>query len=439
MAANQPAAVAQDEWKTYQNRIEQSRAESEKRYERWRSEQGKTNQTWREAPNSDRDRFLDVPDSGLKPGSYTLRLPFGLNVRLNVPDDPQASKGAPAWGERTYGDVYQRARQISDHLQELHRDIRRKGPADLTAEAAHIHTQAVEVTNAVAARRPNAEMRTRFTEFDRLWHPFVHRIGREADIGSSVQRRVSIVDQLEDGLHQILRISPAAPYNRVLVAALTSELQQTTSALLKELKIDPRRTFDLRTITLWAQRVKQHAADLNATVAQDAPLATIVEEYEEFDRTWHRLLQQARLSPEVDAHVRRMARQVRQVDLQLHKELYVNVPIISDRQQLIHLSAAIAKSGDLLANELDDETGRARQELVDEARSFAYTARDLNGVLTGRPSPQAEQRAFKELLDSWTAFHLKLDALKADRFKESQTMAAQMMTDIQRLEGQLRD
>ena len=117
----------------------------------------------------------------------------------------------------------------------------------------------------------------------------------------------------------------------------------------------------------------------------------------------------------------------------------MNLPVTGEHRQLINLSAAIAKSIDHLADELDAETGRSRQELVDEARSLAAVAHDLNGVLSGRPSAEAEQRSFKELLDSWTVFHGKLNSLRGERFNDSQDLAAQLVTDIKRLEKQLRD
>ena len=440
MAVLQPPVGAQNrEWKEQNDRIQQNRADSEKRYERWRLEQEQANQTWRDAPNNEKDRVLELPNSGLKPGQYNLRLPFGLGgVRLNVPDNPQAPKAAPGWDERTYGDVYQRARKISDQLRELRRDLQKVGSANLIEEAGRIHGQGVEMANAAALRRPASEMRTQFAEFDQLWHPFSHRIGREADVGANVQRRVAVVNQLEDGLHQLIRISPAAPYNRPLVAALTNELQVATDSLLKDLRIEPQRTFDLQTITMGAKRVKQHAIDLNATVIQNAPLATIVDEYEEFDRAWHRLLQQARVSPDVDAHVRRLARQVRQVDQQLHKELYVNVPVVNDRQQLIYLAAGISKSSEELADEVEAQSGRGKQDLVDEARTFAAAAQELKSMLSERPSAKAEQGAFTDLLDSWQRLNAMINSLNGERFQESQSMASQMMTDIQRLEKQWR-
>ncbi len=433
-----PSQAADDDWPDYEKRVGESRRESEQRYQNWLREEEKRKQTWRDAQGTDEDRVLEVPDSGLNPGRYTLRLPFGLRVRVNVPDDPQVPKGPSAWGDRTYGDVSHQARQINRQLRDLQLELQRGGRADLTAEAVRIYEKGANVANAAAARRPVAEIRSQFAEFDRLWHPFVHRLAKEPNVSTSVQRRVALLNQMEEGLHQVLSVSPAPPYNRPVVAALTSELSRRTSHLLKDLKIEPQQTLDLHSITLRAQRVTQHAADLHATVARNAPFATIVEEYEEFDRAWHRLLEQARGSPEVEAHVRGMARQVRQVDLQLHQELYVNVPTVNRRQQLLQLSAGVAKTADHLAEDLDADTGRGKPDLLDQARLFASITHDLERVLNDPQPTQAEQRAFREVLNSWQQLDAQLDLLKDPRFEHSLVLAAQLETQIGQLQSQWR-
>lgn len=425
-----------DDWKGQQNRIEQQRKESEKRYEQWHREQGKRYQTWRDAAGNEQDRVLELSDSGLEPGRYTIRLPFGMGVRVNVQDNPRVPKGPPAWGERNYGDVHNRARQIGTQLRELHLDLQRVGNGELAAETARVYEQEVQLTNAVATRRPATEIRAAFTEFDRLWHPLAHRVNKNQNLGASAQRRVAAVNELEEGLHQIMAISPAPPYDRPLVAALVDELAQTTSHLLEDLRVEPEKTHGWQAITLRAKRVKEHAADLNATVRENAAFTTIVEEYEEFDRTWHRLLEYARVTPELDAQLRRTARKVRQIDLQLHQALYVNVPVVSDRQQRLHMSAGIAKTADHLADDLAAEIGKGKRDLLQDARVLASVAVDLNRQLSERQSAQDELRTFKELLVSWQRLKAQIVALQGDRFEHSQSIAAQLGAEIDRLQLQ---
>lgn len=427
-----------DDWKRRQQRTAQSRQQAEQRYQNWMSEREKRNETWRAAPGQEQDRMLELPDSGLKPGQYTVRLPFGLGgVRVNVPDEARRPVAPDAWGDRSYGDVSYRARQLSTEIRNLQIELQRTRQVELITECAKIYVQAVTFSNAVATRRPAAELRAQFKAFDSLWHPFSHRLERTQNIGQAIQQRVATIDQVEEGLHQILAIAPAAPYDRPLVAALTNQLANATSHLLADLK-EERQTQEMRAFTLRAHRVKQYATDLDATVRQNEPFPMIVEEYQEFDHAWHRLLEQARNSPEIDGHVRKVAREVHLIDTQLHQELFVNVPLVNDRDQLQYLTAGIAKAADHLAEDIDEDTGRSKRDLRYDARVFAATARDLNRVLKDRASPQAEQRALKELLDSWQHLHADIRELRGDRFEHSQAIAEQIGNDVKRLQNQWR-
>jgi hypothetical protein len=212
---------------------------------------------------------------------------------------------------------------------------------------------------------------------------------------------------------------------------------RSTSHLLEDLK-EERQTPDMRAFTIRAQRVKQHAADLDAIVRQNAPFVTIVEEYQEFDHAWHRLLEQARYSPEIDAHVRKVARQVHLVDTQLHQELFVNVPVVNSRDLLQHLTAGIAKAADHLAEDIEEDTPRGKRDLRYDARVFASKARELNRVLKDRATPQAEQQALREVLDSWQHLFAEIQTLRGERFAHSQAIANQIDVDVKRLRNQWR-
>lgn len=427
-----------DDWKQRQQRTELSRREAEQRYQSWIGERDKRHETWRAAPTQDQDRMLELPDSGLKPGQYSVRLPFGLGgVRLKVPEEGRQPVAPDAWGDRSYGDVSYRARQLSTELRNLQIELQRTGQVELITEAAKISVQAVTFSSAATTRRPAAEIRAQFKAFDGLWHSFSYRLERTQNIGQAVQQRVAAIDQLEEGLHQILAIAPAAPYDRPLVAALTNQLADSTSHLLADLQ-EERQTQEMRAFTLRAHRVKQYATDLDATVRQNEPFATIVEEYQEFDHAWHRLLEQARSSPEFDAHVRKVSRQVQLIDTQLHQELFVNVPTVNSRDQLKYLTAGITKAADHLAEDIDEDTGRGKRDLRNDARVFASNARELNRVLKDRATPQAEQRALKELLDSWQHLHRDIRDLRGDRFEHSQAIANQIGADVKRLQDQWR-
>jgi hypothetical protein len=149
-----------DDWR---QRLEANRRATDQRYQDWVRERDKRNETWRAAPGQDQDRVLELPDSGLKPGQYTVRLPFGLGgVRFNVAEDARRQAAPDTWGDRSYGDISHRARQLSTELRNLQIELQRTGQQELMAEAAKIYGQAVGFSSAATARQPAAEIRAQF-------------------------------------------------------------------------------------------------------------------------------------------------------------------------------------------------------------------------------------------------------------------------------------
>src|SRR5687768_8157072 len=112
-------AVGQETWEQYQARLEQARRDAARRHEAWVEERIKRNAEWRQIPGTDQDRVLELPDAGLEPGRYTIRLPFGLGVRVQVPEDARPVRVPADWSDRGYGDVYAYVRRINRQLSDL--------------------------------------------------------------------------------------------------------------------------------------------------------------------------------------------------------------------------------------------------------------------------------------------------------------------------------
>lgn len=425
-------AWGDDDDAQHRQRIEQRRQAAAQRYEDWLREQEKRHQQWRDAQTNDGDPVLELPNSGLPPGQYTLRLPFGLNVRIQAPPGaPPFDRGR--WDPRSFADIRYQARLLGRHLQELEGDLRRSGMTERANEATELRQRASQLADAAGQQRPVEEIRGQFAEFDRLWHPFAYQLTSRQDTPPFIAQKTSAIDEMEDTLHQMLSISPAPPYDRPLVAALTHELEQATRHLLGDIQSEPAGSLEWNSLVRRADRVRRQAADLNAAVQQNASFATIVEEYVDFDRSWHRFLELARSTPEMDRHLREMTRRVRRIDLELHQELYVNVPIAGHSQQILHLSATIASTADHLREDLEYEIRNDRRDVLTQAQAFAFAANNLHRTLQERRNPGAQHEALDEMLASWRQLLPQIEGLRRDRFEHSQEMAARLNADIQRL------
>lgn len=427
----------------YRRQIAESQKRDTQRYEDWTRQRDQRYGEWlapadkngRIGPPAPNDRGFEFRDPIVTPGNYAIRLPLGLgNLRVNVP--PSAQPQPPGWNSRVYGDVQSLAQRMKVQLRDIHAELYHLGQPELQAQAGKIFQQCAELEAAAAARRSDKELQQQFHDFDELWHPFSHRVARQQELSANLRQRTAAVNEIETSLHQLLTIAPAAPYDRVLVAALSHQLAEVTGHLLEDVKIEAQQEYGLRAIQAGAARVKQQAADLAAAVQQNAPYTSVIDEYEEFDRAWHRLEERAQGSPEIDTHLRRVSRQVRQIDRQLHEALLVSTPLANDRQQALQLSAAIAKTADHLASDLDADIGRGnRREVVTDCQAFAAAAHNLHQTQSQGADGRAADESWRQFLLAWNRLTAQLKMLSGDRFEHSQEMAQQLQADIKRLEN----
>jgi hypothetical protein len=334
-----------------------------------------------------------------------------------------------------YGDVSTLAQRMKNPLRDIHAELYHLGRTELQGEAAKIYQQCAELESAAAARRPDKELQKQFHDFDELWHPFSYRATRDQSLSVNLRQRVAAVNQTEDSLHQLLAIAPAAPYDRVLVAALTHQLVAATEHLLADLKLDSQQEYGKRAIQSSAQRVKDQASDLAAAVQQNAPYASVIEEYEEFDRAWHRLAERAQPSADINTHLDRVTRQVRRIDRQLHDALLISTPLANEKQQALRLTASAAKTADHLARDLATDIRRGnRPELIDDSEAFAAAAHNLHQDQVRDTDGHSPEASWRQFFAAWNRLAARLNNLSGDRFEHARDMAEDLQTDMKRLE-----
>ena len=260
----------------------------------------KRNSEWRQTPGADDVRELELPDAG--PGPRAIyHSPAVGNGRAGR--RPRRSGGRSRRLERarvTATSMPMSAGSIIN-LGELQLELQRLGKREQAAEARQIHEQGSADRPGNHRPPPSRGDQDPVRRFRQALASLRHRPPVELDQDRTVREAAAAIDQSTKACINCWRSFRRRPTTARFSAALTSELPRATSRAARGRSSTGTRP---RRCGLLAVRpsVRQHAADLDETVRSNASLATIVEEYEEFDRAWHNLLDRARLAPEIDAH-----------------------------------------------------------------------------------------------------------------------------------------
>jgi hypothetical protein len=431
-------ALGQESLEQYIERQARERRAAADRYERWVTERAQRTEAWRKAEAAKDQALLELPNPGLPPGEYSIRLPFGVTRRVVVAEDAAARLNS-ALSEQGYADVYAYVRRINRQLGDLEIELGRLGLPELRADAGQIRAEGARLANMITERRPVLDLKGQLAVFDKQWQSLSYGLVRRSDLGSFVPRAVKDLEELNAALQQLLAGSPVVTYDRPVVAVLTGELVLATRNLATDLHLDRDRRPELASLAALASRVERQAADLDVIVRANAALSTIVKEYEEFVRDWDRLLDEAYLAPEVDKQLRVVARRVREIDLQLHPALYVNVPLLTTHQQVVNLSTAITRTAAHLADDLEADALPEDKDVVYEARLFTRVAQELNRALAQAEPADVQLKAVRDLTGAWQRLQTNLTKLPPARFEHGLAIAAELEKDVRSLQTHFRE
>jgi hypothetical protein len=423
---------AQSAWEQYWSQLQQNRQMQSRRYDEWRRRQEQAYQQQRlPAEQAGRGDFrVELRDGGIPPGQYRLRLPFGLEARVQVqpPAVPQSG-----WGHGVYGQVFDLAQALGQDLRDVRYGIYQTQNPDLRQRVDATLAAAEQLRRGAAQREPDTALREQFREFDENWHRLAHALAAQEYLNASwIRRKAEAVSHRDEQLHQILQIGQAPVYDRLRVAALTRQLADATSHLLEDVEFEARDNPQAQLIHRRARRVQQLAEDLEYAAAQNASFTTIVEEYEQFDESWHRLIRLAQQTPGISDHLREAGRRVAVIDRELHRELMVESPVMSvDPAQMRNLAASVVRQAEHLVEDLHYVGGRRNQEAVRRAEMFASAARRLQQRLS--QSPQELRRVAERTENAWTELHDALHGLRGRDAEHVQEMGRALEEDFDRL------
>jgi hypothetical protein len=424
-------AEAQTPWERYREQLDRYRTRQAQRYEDWRQQQDQYRQErLRPGETANNGLQLNLRDSTIPPGNYRIQLPFGLQAQINVQGQNQPRPSG--WGSSFYVQAGELSRRINDDLRDIRYGVYQTRHTGLQQQVDEALAAADRFQRATLQRVPQEQLRERFQAFDQTWHQVAHDLESRDYLNASwIRREVEMVSQNDNALHQMLQVGETPMYDRLRVAALTRQLADATEHLLEDVKLESRNDPQAEVLRRRVERVRRLAADLEQAVAQDTALASIVQEYEEFDQAWHHLLALGRQMPELDDHLRRMGRQIREIDLELHRELKVNPPVVVEPARLRQLAENVVRQADHLADDLQYALGERDRDVLRIADDFAAAARDLQRAVSAPTQDSANEA--QAVQRYWKSLSGRINQLRGERVQHAQERAATLDKDLDRL------
>ncbi|HUG91124.1 MAG TPA: hypothetical protein VML55_09835 [Planctomycetaceae bacterium] len=385
------------EWEAYQRRLVEQRRQAAERYDQWQQHRDERYDRWRQPPEGRFDgEAIDLPDGVVPGGRYSLDLPFG-RISVNV-QSPQGGRGR-GWLPGNYSSAYELVRKLQDPLRDLQILFQRAGQQELRNQILESRTASERLKEALAAQQPPEVIHERFVEFDRFWHQAWLHISQRQDLGAAVQQKANSVNDYDNLLHEVIRIAPHEPYDRVTGLALARQLMQATEGMLDEVERGSRDVPWAGAILRNAQRVHGHARDLFQTIYDNAGFVAVQDDFAQFDRAWHEFTERVDGARPLGRGFHEMRRYVWKIHNDLHSVLTVDTPIYVDHALAARIARQIERSAEHLAEDLRYESGR-------DARWLAYDARELSraaGMLAdaARGSERDLSSANRGAVEAW--------------------------------------
>jgi hypothetical protein len=430
-------APAQTAWDQYRQQLEQMRTRQQQRYEDWRGQQETTYEKRRGSINqSGGSGFqLNLEDSSIPPGDYQVQLPFGIQARVRVQGGAAPTQNPPPptpLGGAFYAQLDSLTRNITRDLRDIRYGVYQSKYEHLRHHVDETIAAAEQLHRRTHERAGNTQLHEQFSTFDDSWHRLVHELAQHNYLNAPwLRQEVSNITQFDNTLHQLLRVGDRPIYDRMRVAALARQLADTTKHLFEDAAHESRDNPQFEVVRRRADRVRRLASDLEEAVARGAAYSTVVEEYSEFDQSWHRLLATAQQIPEASRDLERLSRRIRAIDTELHRELKVNPPVVVTREQLQSLAESVARQADHLAEDVHRDVGDRNRDVARMADDFSAVARSLQRAVA---SPEDDEvNAARLTQQHWKTLEDHLQSTRSDRLEHARETASSLGRDVDRL------
>ncbi|MBW3542290.1 MAG: hypothetical protein KY476_18640 [Planctomycetes bacterium] len=429
------ASAGDDEWDEFLESVLDDRRQDEGRYDRWLRERDERYRGWRQPPADDRPPQFDfgIRSGDVPAGQYYLNLPFGrFGIQVEPDDQP------PSWASGVYHHAYRLVSTLQEPLRDMQILAEREGLKELRDAVLNARTSSETLKKSLERAVDPETIRADYQRFDEQWHQIAFRLERSADVPEQIHVRARTIARYDDQLHQIIRIAPAEPFDRLKVAALSRRLAEITGHLLDDLDEEARRDPTLRSLLRNAERVHRLAEDFHQSVRENAGFVAIAEEFSQFDTAWHSFLERVRGHHGVSGHIGRVTEDVWQVHNDLHKELYLEAPVHGGPHSRVEaLVKSLARTAEHFHDELRYAERPHDRSLVRAADDFADAAEDLHEELEDRGRPERVHELTAEVFQHWRTIAGALRRFDQRRDAHLLRVAAELGATLQELQRAL--
>jgi hypothetical protein len=409
-------------------------------FQRWQQQTRERNGQWRVQSNATRQQgrgVVDLLEGDAEPGNYDVRLPFGVNLRVNVPENQRRENARP---QQTIDSVVVSGEQIRQGLHTLRWGVRRAGMPELQDSTGKAIEQIEQVIASARGDVPLNTILEQAERFDSTWHGIERQISANKNAGQWLQRQSQQIGVADERLHRVIQISPARGYNRVETVAVARRLSDLSDELFENLREESSNSLSYHRMIRQVAEARRQSKDLYRAVHNGESFESVTSEYEQFDRAWHELVEMARNNDDLSRRVWKQGREINQLDLRLHELLQVESPLVNSGQRTISTVHTLAKSAANLSAYVQNSRldGVQKQSLLREARDVAQNTDDFHEWLErGNQSHEEEHAWVNEINEQWSDFERRASTLDAQQHKDLLELSRQFEQVLQRVNEQV--
>lgn len=364
-------------WEDYYRNLQRNRQQYLSRERDWYRQRQNEYQSHSVEPRDSYDgrRFV-VEDATAAPGYYDVQLPTGETVRMQIQRSEQDGPRLGRWEREDYSQAEKIARELREGLEEVD-DRFSRIDHPLSDDIHRVHEQARDLEKQFDRRTAIPEIQQRYAAFDESWHHVVHDLQRSDRVDERLARAIERASEADEDLHRMLNMADGAPrhgYDRPRAALLLNSIVRTLDQLRDDLRRE--RGRGMAELLRQCERTLSSAQSLQRLVDNGNHLRLLVREYENFDRNLHGFSEAVR-GTRVNRRVRDAEGQLSQLDAALHRELRLETPILTTRQQILELAGKIKGDSAELSEEFRYDLRQQRGGIIDLAEDFEREAGQL--------------------------------------------------------------
>ncbi len=246
-------------------------------------------------------------------------------------------------------------------------------------------------------------------ELDRQWRMLSHQLKQAPSISKTVLQRVARLDQANDGLVDLLKMTPQMDQSALgyFFAALGEDLGNLADDIQYDLYADPQRG----TYQITLRQLQAKTQQLRLAVANQYPYADVKAYYQQLFTEW--LGVKADLRAIDNRYIQRNLNRIDLVHDQIHELLWL--PPVIDGRDILHQADQLIAQVDYTATNItmkDFIQQPNASDLFDASKSFYSHCQDFRGSVATSTQLESLRWDFRALEVSWTELKSRFNRLK---------------------------